>query len=85
MTSSRRSQRASITKLTTYNEIDSDDENEQFKSIVGYESGSDFEDDLKKRGSEYEGDESDEENPDGFDFDEYDIFSFVLHNDGPEK
>ena len=83
MTSSRRSQRASITKLTTYNEIDSDDENEQFKSIVGYESGSDFEDDLKKRGSEYEGDESDEENPDGFDFDEYDIFSFVLHS-GPE-
>ena len=70
MTSSRRSQRAS-TKLTTYNEIDSDDENEQFKSIVGYESGSDFEDDLKKRGSEYEGDESDEDHPDGFDFDEY--------------
>ena len=71
MTSSRRSQRASITKLTSYNEIDSDDENEQFKSIVGYESGSDFENDLKERGSEYEGDESDEENnDDGFDFDE---------------
>jgi len=71
MTSSRRSQRASITKLTSYNEIDSDDENEQFKSIVGYESGSDFENDLKERGSEYEGDESDEENnDDGFDFDD---------------
>ena len=71
MTSSRRSQRASITKLTSYNEIDSDDENEQFKSIIGYESGSDFENDLKERGSEYEGDESDEENnDDGFDFDE---------------
>ena len=59
MTSSRRSQRASITKLTSYNEIDSDDENEQFKSIVGYESGSDFEDDLKKREAESEEDESD--------------------------
>ena len=57
--------------MTSYNEIDSDDENEQFKSIVGYESGSDFENDLKERGSEYEGDESDEENnDDGFDFDE---------------
>ena len=59
MTSSRRSQRASITKLTSYNEIDSDDENEQFKSIVGYESGSDFEEDLKKQTLGDEEDESD--------------------------
>ena len=61
MTSSRRSQRASITKLTSYNEIDSDDENEQFKSIVGYESGSDFEEDLKKQTLGDEEDESDSE------------------------
>jgi len=53
---SRRSARSS--NITTYNEIDSDDENEKFKSIIGYESGSDFEENLK----EYEGDESDEEN-----------------------
>ena len=70
MTSRRKSLRSSI-PTKSYKEIDSDDENEKFKSIVGYESGSDFENDLKERGSEYEGDESDEENNDeGFDFDE---------------
>ena len=58
MTSRRKSLRSSI-PTKSYKEIDSDDENEKFKSIVGYESGSDFEDDLKKREAESEEDESD--------------------------
>ena len=58
MTSRRKSLRSSI-PTKSYKEIDSDDENEKFKSILGYESGSDFEDDLKKRGAENEEDESD--------------------------
>ena len=45
---SRRSKRSSIA-TKSYKEIDSDDEHEKFKSIVGYESGSDFEEDLKKQ------------------------------------
>ena len=45
---SRRSKRSSIASKS-YKEIDSDDEHEKFKSIIGYESGSDFEEDLKKQ------------------------------------
>ena len=56
MAVSRRSQRL-VTKQTSYNEIDSDDEHEKFKAILGYESGSDDEFDLKG----HEGDSSDDD------------------------
>ena len=55
---SRRSKRSSIA-TKSYKEIDSDDEHEKFKSVVGYESGSDFEEDLKKQTLGDEEDESD--------------------------
>ena len=55
---SRRSKRSSIASKS-YKEIDSDDEHEKFKSIVSYESGSDFEEDLKKQTLGDEEDESD--------------------------
>ena len=57
---SRRSKRSSIA-TKSYKEIDSDDEHEKFKSIVDYESGSDFEEDLKKQTLGDEEDESDSE------------------------
>ena len=46
--SKRRSKRSSI-PTKSYKENDSDDENEKFKSILGYESGSDYEDEVKKQ------------------------------------
>ena len=49
--------RRTNTKQTSYNEIDSDDEDEKFKAILGYESGSDDEFDLQG----HEGDSSDDD------------------------
>ena len=42
-------------------EDDSEDEQEKFLQIIGYDSGSDFEEDLKGHGKESDGDTSEEE------------------------
>ena len=54
----RRSARSSaqVTKSYNYNEYDSDDEDQKFKQIIGYESGSDFEDEMKHHGYDSEDD-----------------------------